>query len=109
MKTRRHLRLISTGLCLAIGLIAAESRGAVSYWDPQGTSGANPYTGSLTGTWETSSWTTTSTGQAVPVAWVEGNAACFAVHSGNGTPAFTVTANSNHTLAGIFDGPLTPN
>ena len=40
---------------------------------------------------------------------MEGNAAVFAVNTGTGTPAFTITMNANHTVAGIFNGPLTPN
>lgn len=83
--------------------------GAIYYWDPQGTTGANPYTGSMTGTWETAKWTGSSAGQASPIAWVEGKAACFGVNTGNGTPAYTVTMNSNHVVAGFFDGPLNPN
>ena len=69
------------------------------------------YTGDLSGTWETSKWSTSQTeaAQASPSAWVEGTAAVFAVNSGTGTPAFTVTMNANHTIAGIFDGPLNPN
>ena len=83
--------------------------GAVIYWDPQGTSGTTPYTGSMAGTWESNLWSTVTTGTAPPVAWIEGSAACFAVHSGVSTPAYVVTMNSNHTVAGVFDGPLTPN
>jgi autotransporter-associated beta strand protein len=40
---------------------------------------------------------------------VESTPALFAVNSGTGTPAFTVTMNANHTVGGIFDGPDTPN
>ncbi len=79
------------------------------YWDPQGTSGDNPYTGSMTGTWESKDWSSSSSGLAAPFSWIEGQAVCFGVNTGIGTPAFTVTANSNHTFAGIFDGPLNPN
>ena len=79
------------------------------FWDPQGTTGGNPYTGSLTGTWENSDWGVAGTGQTAPVAWAEGRAACFGANTGNGTPAFTVTMNSTHTVNGIFDGALAPN
>src|ERR1035438_6435571 len=107
--TPNSLRLIPAALCLLFCILANHAGAAVFYWDPQGTTGANPYLGSMTGTWENSSWSSSGTGVATPVAWVEGDAACFAVHSGIGTPAFTVTMNGNHTVAGIFDGPLTPN
>ncbi len=74
------------------------------YWDPQGQSGGNPYTGSMSGTWEGNSWSTSTGGASNPTTWTEGNAAGFAVHAGSGTPAFTVTMGSNHTVAGFFDG-----
>jgi autotransporter-associated beta strand protein len=94
--------------CLCLYLFANNTQAAVTYWDPQGTTGANPNLTDLSGIWETASWSTSGTGQATPVAWIESTAACFAVHSGTGTPLFTVTANANHNLAGIFNGPLTP-
>ena len=94
------------GLCL--GLMPNAAKAAVDYWDPQGTTGANPYTGSMTGTWENSLWSTSSGGSASPTAWVETDAAVFGVHTGAGTPAFTVTMDENHEIAGVFDGPLTP-
>ena len=79
------------------------------YWDPQGTSGANPYTGSMTGNWESTYWSPSSSGETTPFPWAEGEAVCFGVNTGLGTPAFTVTANANHTFAGIFIGPENPN
>ncbi|HZM01730.1 MAG TPA: MBG domain-containing protein, partial [Candidatus Saccharimonadales bacterium] len=99
------------GLCSAVILIlsAVQIKAAVIYWDPQGTTGANPVLTSLTGIWESALWSTSSSGLATPVAWTESSAACFAVHTGIGTPAFTVTMNGNHTVAGFFIGPLTPN
>jgi hypothetical protein len=95
-------------VCLLSTLIVAPARAAVDYWDPQGTSGANPYLGNQSATWESALWSTSSGGKAVTTAWVEGDAACFSVHAGAGTPAFTVTMNANHSIAGVFDGPLTP-
>jgi autotransporter-associated beta strand protein len=100
------LNFILIALGLACALVANHARAAVSYWDPQGTSGSNPYTGSLSGTWENADWTTVSGGVATPGSFVEGNAAGFAVHGGLGCPAFTITMNANHTVAGIFDGSL---
>jgi len=44
-----------------------------------------------------------------PVNFVENEALLFACNSGTGTPAFTVTMNANHTVAGFFDGSLNPN
>ncbi|PWU17532.1 MAG: hypothetical protein C5B50_11160, partial [Verrucomicrobia bacterium] len=118
MKTRRFLRFALSTLCLAAGLFALRSHAAVTWWDPEGNWGTyRTYTGaiSFTGNWEASSWSTSDKGQTTTVAWIEGNAAGFAVGAGatnSGSSAttvtFTITANSNHTLAGIFDGALNP-
>ena len=105
----KSLSFVSCGMLLLLSVTGYRAGAAVLYWDPQGTTGANPYTGSMSGTWESSLWSSSSSGQATPVAWTNGDAACFGVHTGKGTPAFTVTMNGNHTVAGIFDGPLTPN
>src|ERR1017187_4198792 len=107
--TPNSLKLISATLGLGFCLLANYARAGISTWDPQGSNTQNYYLGSLSQTWENNEWSTSQTGQATPGAWVEGNAALFAVHSGTGTPAFTVTMNANHTVAGIFDGSLTPN
>ncbi|PWU16966.1 MAG: hypothetical protein C5B50_12250, partial [Verrucomicrobia bacterium] len=101
------ITLVLTLLC-GVGFIPVASA-AVTYWDPQGTTGSNPYTGDLSGAWETASWSTSGAGTNNPVTWVENTAACFAIHTGNGTPAFTVTMNGNHNIAGAFDGVLAPN
>ncbi|MGZ4972119.1 MAG: TIGR02597 family protein, partial [Limisphaerales bacterium] len=94
---------------LATWTVGANTNSTIYYWDPQGTTGANPYTGSMTQTWESNKWSYGSGGLATPVGWVNGKAACFGVHTGIGTPAYTITMNSSHTVAGFFDGPLTPN
>jgi autotransporter-associated beta strand protein len=89
-------------------LATPSASSAIFYWDPQGTTGANPYLGSMSGTWENSKWSYTSAGLAGPTNWVEGKATCFGVHTGVGTPAYTVTMNSSHVVAGFFDGGLSP-
>jgi autotransporter-associated beta strand protein len=99
-----------TAATLASTMLAiASTNSTIYYWDPQGTTGANPYTGSMSGTWENAKWSYGSSGLATPVNWVNGKAACFGVHTGSGTPAYTVTMNSSHVVAGFFDGPLSPN
>lgn len=70
---------------------------AVLYWDTGGTGGAPG-----SGTWESSVWSTRSSGTSSPVGWTEGDAADFAVNASGQT--FTVTMNSSHTVAGVFDG-----
>ena len=90
-------------------LAIVSTNSAIYSWDPQGTSGSNPYTGSMTGTWESSKWCYGyTTGLSSPASWADGKAACFGMHTGSGTPAYTVTMNSSHVVAGFFDGGLTP-
>src|ERR1035441_2831891 len=110
--TPKSLRFIPAALGLAFALLANHAGATVTTWDPQGASTQSPYyTGHLDGTWENASWAAgdTGVGQASPVNFVEGDAAEFAVNSGTGTPAFTVTMNANHTVAGIYSGPLADN
>ena len=98
-----------TATSLASSMLATPSASsAIFYWDPQGTTGANPDTGSMTGTWENKVWSYTSAGLAGPTNWVDGKATCFGVHTGTNTPAYTVTMNSSHVVAGFFDGGLSP-
>src|ERR1035441_10374533 len=106
--TPNSFRFIPAALGLVFSLLANNAGATYTTWDPQGSTGANPYTGSMTETWEHAKWSTSETGQASPVNWVESTAAVFGVHTGTGTPAFTVTMNSDHTVAGIFDGEQTP-
>jgi autotransporter-associated beta strand protein len=98
----------------AAGLVAtmiatASTNSTIYYWDPQGTTAGNPYTGSMSGTWENAKWSYSSAGLSSPVNWVDGKAACFGVHTGIGTPAYTITMDSSHVVAGFFDGGLAPN
>src|SRR5881296_1756290 len=115
---RNSLKLLSSIFCLLVWANAA--RATVSYWDPEGFRGVlTTYSaGSLSGTWENNSWSRNSdgsagpsadTGQPMPQAWTEGDAAVFAVGAGatnnvggsTNTTTFTVTMNANHTVAGI--------
>ena len=105
----RSLNPAAVSLGLLCCLLANYAAATVTTWDPQASNAQNPYLGSLSQTWENAKWSTSQTGQGTPQAWVENTAALFAVHTGTGTPAFSVTMNGNHTVAGIFDGPLTPN
>ncbi|MGD0260161.1 MAG: autotransporter-associated beta strand repeat-containing protein, partial [Verrucomicrobiota bacterium] len=114
--TSKSLRSISAALGLGFALLANHAGAALTTWDPQGTTttpnycnGSCWYTGNLSGTWENASWDTANATGSTPTSWVENTAAQFAVHTGTGTPAFTVTMNANHTVAGIFDGSSTPN
>ena len=107
--TPNSLRIVPPALGLIFALFTNHAGAAFTTWDPQGANPQNPYTGSLTGTWESTSWDTTDQlGTSSLSPWVESTTAIFAVNSGTGTPAFTVTMNSSHTVAGIYDGGQTP-
>ncbi len=95
---------------LGLGVLAtSQLQAALLYWDPQANNSQNPYLGNMTGTWETPNWSTSSSGQATPVNWTNGTAACFGVNTGIGTPAFTMLMKSNDIVNGIFIGSLNPN
>ncbi len=73
----------------------------VTYWDPTGTTvSATP-----SGNWEDIAWSPTSALTASLITFAENNAAGFAAGTG-ATGTYTVTANSNHTIAGLFNGGL---
>jgi autotransporter-associated beta strand protein len=99
----RHGIKLCSALLLTLG--ASKAHAGLDYWDPQGTTGATPYLGNMSGSWEGTLWGTSSGGVATPVAWTEGNAADFAVHATNTNP-FTVTLGANHTVAGFFIGTI---
>src|SRR5215470_5506305 len=123
-------RYALTLLCLLFPFLyenAALAAITFSYWDPEGFRGTlNTYSANtLSGTWENNSWsrnadgsagTSADTGQPVPQAFTEGDAAVFAVGAGatnntgglTNTTTFTVTMNGIHTVAGIYDGALRP-
>ena len=79
----------------------------VYYWDPEGT--ATPTAANLAATWNTTNeWSTSSSQTATPVAFSSGVAVDFCAGSTAVTTPFTVTVNSAVSIAGIFNGGLTP-
>src|ERR1700677_880928 len=89
--------------CLLLAFLASNASAAVIYWDPQAKNSGGPF-GDL---WENADWSSGRTGSTTPVVWSEvGNAAGFAVGTSGSTPAFTVTMNATHTVAGIFNGNI---
>src|ERR1035438_10854462 len=99
--TLNSLRSIPAALVLLFCLLANQAKAGLTTWDPQALNTQSPYsTLHLDGTWEGNNWSTSQNGQAAPGAWVEGNAAVFAVNTGTGTPAFTdrksTRLNSSH-------------
>ena len=76
-------------------------QGRLNYWDPTGLTGSS----TLTGNWDDNNWATNAAGQAVPGLFQEGILAVFSSGT-NGAVSTTVTVNSSHTLAGIFNGGI---
>jgi hexosaminidase len=87
---------------LGTAAFSFDAGASFSYWDPNGTAG-----GTASGTWENANWSTRSGGSQTPSAFTEGYGANFAVGASSSTPALTVTMNSNHSVAGVFDGNAT--
>jgi hypothetical protein len=123
----RNSQTLTAIVCILLTLLASPAGAALSYWDPEGRTGTDAYFPgvNLAGSWESTLWARNGAGASgrpadqgtnAPVAWTDGDAAVFGVgvgatNSGTAasTTAFTVTANANHNIAGIFDGPLNPN
>lgn len=73
----------------------------VTYWDPTGTTvSATP-----NGNWEDIAWSPTPALTSSLITFPENNAVGFAAGTG-ATGTYTVTANSDHTIAGLFNGGL---
>jgi len=83
-KRLRHLHKAVLTLLLfwQTGAMTDYARATICYWDPQGTNGSNPYTGNMSGVWESSDWSTNSSGMTNTMSWIEGSAVCFGVHTG---------------------------
>src|SRR6478672_4956991 len=114
---------ISILLCILMALFASPAGAALSYWDTAGRTGIDGYfAATQAGSWESTVWARNGSGASgrpadqgtnAPIGWTDGDAAVFGVGVGatnsgtaSSTTAFTVTANANHVIAGIFDGPL---
>lgn len=97
----RHSFSFVIGALLVASLWAQKAEAAVTYWDPTGTT----TTSTPNGTWETTSWVSTSAMSASQINWVSGNAAGFSAGTA-ATGAFTVTINNVENVAGVFNGGL---
>lgn len=75
--------------------------GATEQFDVNGTTAGSGITNNGSYTWEGTKFSSSSDG-IDPVAWVEGNFVRFAAGTDAGTSNYTVTANSNHTFAGMI-------
>jgi hypothetical protein len=92
---------------LACALFASNTKAAVLYFDPTGTTA--PVSGS-TYTWDTvtTGWATTHTLTATPIVWNSADAACFTASSSFSGTITVDIASSGVTCAGIYNGALTP-
>ena len=98
--TSKSFRFIPAALCLGLALLANNAKAANSFWDINGTTaGAGGPTPS--GNWEDASWSTDSTGASATATWNEGDFPEFAAGT-DATGSYTVTANSDHTIAGML-------
>ena len=107
--TSSSLRILPAALCLMFALLATNVKAQTLYWDINGaTDGAGGPTPS--GSWEDPSWTTDSTGNLATRSWVEGDFPVFSAGT-DATGAYTITANSDHTIAGmqVATGTVTVN
>src|ERR1035438_7818255 len=97
--TSKSLRFIPAALCLALALLANNTKAANSYWDINGTAagagGATP-----SGSWESAYWSTDSTGLSATTTWNEFDYPIFAAGT-DATGSYTITAGSPHTVAGM--------
>lgn len=92
-------------VALVTAVVANNAVAGLDTWDPQGASG-----NAVGGTWENVSWDTgNQLGTNNLSHFIEGDAANFAFGAlGGSASTFTITMNSTHTVAGMFNGPLTP-
>ncbi|HEX4413204.1 MAG TPA: GH25 family lysozyme [Lacipirellulaceae bacterium] len=70
-------------------------------FDVNGTTGGSGVTANGSYTWEAAKYSSTSAGTD-PIAWNEGNFLRLAAGTDAATSSYTVTANSNHTVAGMM-------
>src|SRR6201999_2840992 len=72
----------------------------VQQFDVNGTTGGSGVAANGSYTWEAAKYSSTLAGTD-PVAWNEGNCLRLAAGSDAGTNNYAITANSNHTVAGM--------
>src|SRR5438270_5926900 len=100
------MRKLTFTLVLAViaSLTINKTQAANKFWDPNGTT-VNQNDSSL---WESAKWATSATPTATLVNFVDGDAALFSAGAATLTNGnYTVTANANHTVAGLFNGNVT--
>jgi fibronectin-binding autotransporter adhesin len=104
VKTLRHFTLL---LLLAaawlLSCAANRARAATSeYFDTNGATTGSGVTAGGSYTWEGTKWNLLSNGNTSVQAWAENDFPRFSAGTDANAKAYTITANSNHTVAGMF-------
>jgi fibronectin-binding autotransporter adhesin len=87
---------------IGIGLLSRQAHAAYEYFDLNGTTAGSGVANGGSYTWEGSNWNTNNlSGTSSTHSWVEGDIAVFSAGTDANGDAYTITANSNHTVTGI--------
>jgi autotransporter-associated beta strand protein len=95
------LRFIPTALGLALCLLANNAK-AQSYFDVNGATVGSGVANGGSYSWEDPNWSASPPGNAATANWMEGSSIRFAAFTDAAANDYTVTANANHTFAGLF-------
>ncbi len=96
-------------LCLVFALLANIANAQILYFDANGsTAGSGVIVPGGDYSWESPLWTTSSGGTTVTANFVEGSFAYFAAGS-DSIASYTVTANADHSIGGMYFSTGTTN
>jgi len=88
-------------LVLVLSLLVNQAK-AQPYFDANGATTGSGVTTNGSYSWESAVWSTSPLGTAATINWVDGTFAIFAAGTDAVALDYTVTANANHTVAGMF-------
>jgi hypothetical protein len=71
------------------------------YFDVNGTTAGSGVVNGGSYSWEGTTWSSNSAGTTISFPWTEGNRAIFSAGN-DATGSYSVTANANHTISGLF-------
>ncbi len=91
----------SLNIALALALVAASGR-ADEWPDVNGATAGSGITNNGAFSWEDSMWTVVSAGNIATMNWTNGAFIRFAASTDAGANNYTITANADHTFAGMF-------
>ena len=99
-RNSNSIKSIATALGLAVCLLA-NGAGAQSYFDVNGATVGSGAANAGSYSWEDPNWSTSPTGTFATANWMEGSSIRFAAFTDAAANNYTVTANANHTFAGL--------